>query len=366
MVVLPRNGISTERPAASHRLFSGAKFLFSSANTLGSTLSLPSAQNNLLIAVIIAIVAVVAAALIAGLLWFNRDVVDVPNTVPAVVGKSQSESVKIIKGAGYDVGEITKEYSDTVDAGYVISQSPVAGTGLEVGSSVALVVSLGKEQVSVPSLTGKTVTEVQELLDAAGLRAKAGEATYSSTVDTNRVISQDPVAGAKVEKGSTVTYVLSLGIDYVTVPDVTGRTAAEAENLLSRAGLVTFQQEEYSSEVEKDTVIRQSPSANSLLERGGAVTVIVSKGLELVTIPDVVGMTMAEATDALLAAGLSVSKAGNTADDAEVIEQTPTASASDADKDKVEKMTLVTIVGETVETEPVITREDESSEGGGA
>ena len=308
------------------------------------------------LAVILAIVAAVAAVVIGGLLWFGRDVVDVPNTVPAVVGKSQTEAAKAIKAAGYAVGEITKEYSDTVDAGYVISQTPTSGTEFAVGGEVDLVVSLGIELVTVPSITGNTVTELQEALEAVGLHARAGEATYSNTVDTNLVISQDPIAGAKVEKGSTVTYVLSLGVDYVTVPDVTGRTATEAQAILARAGFSTFEQEEYSSTVDKDYVIRQSPSGNSMLERGGAVTIVVSQGLELVTIPDVVGLTMKEATSKLLAAGLSVSKTGNTDDDAEVIEQTPPASPTTADKDKVEKGTLVTITGEVVVevTEPQV------------
>ena len=300
-------------------------------------------------ALIAAIVVLVAAALIAAFLWFGQGFVDAPNTAPNVVGKSQSEAAKVIKSAGYSVGEVTKEYSDTVDAGYVISQTPTSGTELEVGSSIAITVSRGKELVSVPSITGKTVTELQELLEAAGLHARAGEATYSSTVATNLVISQDPVAGAKVEKGAVVTYVLSLGVDYVTVPDVTGRTASEAQSILARAGFLTFEQHEYSSTVAKDVVVRQSPTANSKLERGGAVTVIVSDGLQLVTVPDVVGLTMKEATSKLLAAGLSVSKAGNTADDAEVIEQKPTASKSSADRDKVEKGTPVTITGKAEE-----------------
>ena len=300
------------------------------------------------LAVILAIVAAVAAVVIGGLVWFGHDVVDVPNTVPSVVGKSQTEAAKAIKAAGYSVGEITKEYSDTVDAGYVISQTPTSGTEFDVGGDVDLVVSLGIELVSVPSITGNTVTELQEALEAVGLIPKAGEAMYSNTVDTNRVISQDPIAGAKVEKGSTVTYVLSLGVDYVTVPDVTGRTSSEAQAILARAGFTTFEQAEYSSTVDKDKVIRQSPSGNAMLERGGAVTIVVSQGLELVTIPNVVGLTMKEATSKLLAAGLSVSKTGNTDDSAEVIEQTPPASPSTADKDKVEKGTLVTITGKVV------------------
>lgn len=301
-------------------------------------------------------VAAVAIALVVGvLLLLGQGVGEVPNTAPSVMGKSQSEATKVIKAAGYEVGEVTKEFSDDVDTGYVISQTPVAGSPIEPGAAIDLVVSKGKELVSVPAITGKTVTELQDLLAAAGLTARAGEATYSSTVETNLVISQDPIAGAKVEKGSAVTYVLSLGVDYVTVPDVTEKPLAEARRMLAAAGFETiFEQHEFSTTVEKDTVIRQSPSGGTKLERKGAVTIIVSDGKEMVTIPNVVGMSMKQATSTLLAAGLSVSKSGNTADDAEVIEQSPVASPSTSDKDKVEKQTVVTIVGKAEELPPPV------------
>ena len=296
------------------------------------------------LAVIILLVLLLAAALGFGLWYIGRDVVTAPDIVPSVVGKSQSEAAKIIKSAGYSVGETTKAYDDNVEAGYVISQTPAANTKLEPGSTIDIVVSRGKELVTVPSLTGKTVTELQELLEQAGLVAKAGEATYSSTVATNLVISQDPVAGAKVEKGSTVTYILSLGIDYVTVPDVSDRTVSEASRILKNAGFVVFEQHEYSGTVDKDQVIRQSPAANSKLERGGGVTVVVSDGVELVDVPDVEGLTMKEATEKLLAAGLSVTKMGDTEDEAEVVSQNPKATKKK--DDQVEKGSPVTITGE--------------------
>ncbi|MBQ3386203.1 MAG: Stk1 family PASTA domain-containing Ser/Thr kinase [Eggerthellaceae bacterium] len=296
------------------------------------------------LALIIILVLLLAAGLGLGLWYLGKDVVTAPDIVPSVVGKSQSEAAKIIKSAGFSVGETTKAYDDKVEAGYVISQSPAPNSKLEPGSAIDIVVSRGKELVTVPSLTGKTVTELQELLEQAGLVAKAGEATYSSTVATNLVISQDPVAGAKVEKGSTVTYILSLGIDYVTVPDVSGRTATEAGRILKSAGFIVFEQHEYSGTVDKDQVIRQSPAANSKLERGGGVTVVVSDGVELVEVPDVVGLTMKEATEKLLAAGLSVTKAGDTEDEAEVVSQTPKATKNK--DDQVEKGAPVVITGE--------------------
>lgn len=309
--------------------------------------------------VVIAIALVVV--IVAVVLFFTQcgSTVLAPDTVPNVVGTSQTSAVKALKSAGYEVGDITKEYSDDVASGYVISCDPAAGTQLDPGGTVNLVVSQGKEMVTVPTITGKTVTELQQLLEAAGLEAKAGEAQYSATVDTNLVISQDPIPGAKVEKGSTVTYVLSLGIESVTVPNVTGYSVSQARNTLIAQGFTVFEQHEYSSEVEKDTVIRQSPSADSLMEKNGGVTIVVSDGIELVDVPDVLGLSMPDATAKLLAAGLSVNKTGDTGSDATVIGQNPEPTS--ATGTQAEKGSVVTIQGKAPDPEPEPEPEPEPS-----
>ena len=294
--------------------------------------------------VIAAIVILVLAAIVAALFMLNKCSGDITGDVPNLVGKSQTEAARVIKSAGFVVGEVTKEYSDTVEAGRVISQSPAAGTELEPGATITMVVSKGKELVTVPVITGKTVTEVQQILEEAGLVPKAGEASYDAIVEINKVKSQDPVPGTKVEKGSTVMYVLSLGPENINVPNVVGSTLSKARSILTGAGFQVFEEHEYSATVDKDVVIRQSPGANSKLEKGSSVTIIVSDGVEMVTIPSVTGLTMKEATSKLLAAGLNVDKVGGTGDDAICIKQTPAASSGK--DDTVPRGTMVTIQGQ--------------------
>ncbi len=296
---------------------------------------------------IIGVVAVVVILVVIALLWFNRTTTP-EGTVPDVVGYTQTTATQTLRASGYTIGEITEEYSDEYESGFVISTSPEAGTELESGSAVDLVVSMGAEQVSVPSITGMTAAEAEAALAAVGLVGVEGAASYSSTVEEGYIISQSPIAGAAAELGSSVTYVVSLGVDYVTVTDVVGWSATAASNALTNAGFTVYEQHAYSTSVEEGYVISQSPDGGTDLENGGTVTIVVSDGPEMVTIPNVVGMTMSEATSTLLEAGLSVSKSGNTDDDAEVIEQSPEASTSD--DDTVEKSTVVTIVGKTETT----------------
>jgi VCBS repeat-containing protein len=127
-----------------------------------------------------------------------------PQAVPNVAGMSQAAAESAITGAGFNVGSVTEECSDTVAAGNVISQDPAGGTEADLGTSVNLVVSTGPCQVAVPSaLNCDDITN-------AGLVCNLVEQCDNS-VAAGGVISQDPVPGTMVATGSTVTLVVSTG-----------------------------------------------------------------------------------------------------------------------------------------------------------
>jgi len=142
--------------------------------------------------------------------------------VPDVVGKTQDEATNAITSAGLVVGKVTEEYSDTVPAGKVISQSPFAGTEVDKGSVVDLVISKGKKtegetpapasnKVQVPDVVGKTRADAENAITQAGLKVGNVTEDYSDTVPAGKVISQSPSAGTEVEKGSAVDLVISKG-----------------------------------------------------------------------------------------------------------------------------------------------------------
>lgn len=128
---------------------------------------------------------------------------------PNVVGASQANAVASINGKNLEV-LIKEEYSSTVSEGYVISQSPDPGTELEEGSTVTVVVSKGKQTVTLSSVVGETESDAIEKIKALGLNAKS-DSEYSETVEAGRVIRQDPVANEELMPGSTVKIVVSLG-----------------------------------------------------------------------------------------------------------------------------------------------------------
>ncbi len=128
---------------------------------------------------------------------------------PNVVGASQANAVASINGKNLEV-LIKEEYSSTVSEGYVIYQSPDPGTELEEGSTVTVVVSKGKQTVTLSSVVGETESDAIEKIKALGLNAKS-DSEYSETVEAGRVIRQDPAANEELMPGSTVKIVVSLG-----------------------------------------------------------------------------------------------------------------------------------------------------------
>ncbi len=254
-------------------------------------------------------------------------------TVPNVVGKTTREATEALEEAGFELGTTDKSYDSSAESGTVISQNPSANAKAAKGSKVNLTVSLGAEQVIVPNLEKMTAKEAQDALTKVGLVAHAGTAEYSSDVEVNHVIKQSPSSGETVTKGSTVEYVLSLGEENVSVPNVVGYTQSGAESALSSAGFSTSVETAYSSTVAQGTVISQNPNGGKLT-KGSTVTITVSLGEDPSTVttevdvPSVVGLTLKEAKQQLTSAGFDVAVNGTEKDTAKVVSQSQTGKAS--------------------------------------
>jgi serine/threonine-protein kinase len=148
------------------------------------------------------------------------------------------------------------------------------------------------DQVQVPRLAGLTDSQARAKLADAGLEVGTPDHDYSSNVPANRVISQDPTADDFVDKGTTVTYVLSLGTHPTKVPSIVGLSRADAQSALEKAHLNgVFKPVD--SDQPKGTVVSTDPTPGTQVARDSDVTVSVSRGQQKV--PDVVGLTQEEA-----------------------------------------------------------------------
>ena len=227
-------------------------------------------------------------------------------TVPSVLGKTETQAKARLKDAGLEAGKVKLEYSDTVKAGRVIASDPDVGDRIRDNGSVALTISRGPQTVEVPDLKGLRLDKAQERLKTEGLAPGMVTREFSDEVIKGFVISTAPEAGTTRRGGSAIALVVSKG-SRVDVPDVTGEDLADAKADLAEAGLkVEVAAEEVNSEYDKGQVAVQSPVDGSQAAEGDTVTLTLSKGPEMIEVPDVVGDSVDDAKQALEDAGFQV------------------------------------------------------------
>jgi serine/threonine-protein kinase len=228
-----------------------------------------------------------------------------PTTVPAVVGKTYEQAERQLTTAHLSAKRVDA-FDESVAKGAVISANP--GAGAEVGRSttVTLTVSKGPERYAVPNLVGRTRAEAEERLKEARLALGSSSEAFDEKVPAGQIVSTTPKAGTQLKRGAAVNIVLSKGRQPIPVTDFTGQPADQAVAALTDAGLtVDATKQEFSTSVPKGSVISQTPASGTLF-RGDKVVLVVSKGPEMVKVPNVQGKQVAEARTILEAAGFTV------------------------------------------------------------
>lgn len=226
--------------------------------------------------------------------------------VPPLLAKTQDQAEDRLRDAGLELGKVEHAYSDTVERGRIISSDPKAGARIRGNDAVGITVSDGPETVRVPALAGRKLGEARDLLKGDGLEPGMVTRQFSEDVPRGSVVSARPADGTKVRAGTAVELVVSKGAP-IDIPDVTGSDEADARSELTEAGLkVKIATEQVnSSEYDKGQVVRQTPASGTAAE-GDTVTLTLSKGPEMIEVPDVVGDNVDDARQALEDAGFEV------------------------------------------------------------
>lgn len=226
--------------------------------------------------------------------------------VPAVLTQKEAEARTRLEAAGLEVGKVRHEHSDTVKRGTVMDTDPEPGARIRKHDSVTLTVSDGPEIVKVPDVKGSRLDKAEELLKTDGLEPGLVTKAFSDDVLKGFVISTDPEAGTKRHAGTAVSIVVSKGAP-IDIPDVTGDPLDDAKAELEEAGLkVKVATGQVTSEFDKGLVATQSPEEGAEAAEGDTVTLTVSKGPEMVEVPDVVGASVDDATSLLEQSGFEV------------------------------------------------------------
>ncbi|MCG3042244.1 Stk1 family PASTA domain-containing Ser/Thr kinase [Streptomyces sp. S1A] len=224
---------------------------------------------------------------------------------PGVLDMTEDRAKRTVEEAGLE-WRIVRDYSDTVERGHVIGTDPDRGERIRGNGTVTITVSQGPERVEVPDVTGDTPEEARRKIKAAGLEPGMVTREFSGKVERGSVARTEPGAGSVRRPGTAVALVLSKGAR-VEVPGVVGEDEGTARQRLEEAGLkVRTAPERVFSEEDEGTVARQSPREGAVAAEGDTVTLTVSKGPEMIEVPDVEGLEESEARQALEEAGFEV------------------------------------------------------------
>jgi serine/threonine-protein kinase len=224
---------------------------------------------------IIAIVSVLGALLLAGAIVaaIALSGSDTPPpasqvAVPVVTGQTEAAARTAIEGAGLTVGTVDTAASTTVQQGLVISSDPAAGAQVDEGSKVNLVVSGGPDTVAVPNVVGLTEDRARSTLEQAGFTSVNSRQT-DSLEKAGNVVAVDPAEGQQAARNTPITLQVSTGT--IKVPDVAGKSEADARRMLTDAGFSDGQiisQDVESDAVPEGSVVGTEPSAGSAVGAG--------------------------------------------------------------------------------------------------
>ncbi|MQY15278.1 Serine/threonine-protein kinase PK-1 [Streptomyces sp. RB5] len=254
------------------------------------------------------LIALLAALLVLGVgagVWYINS--GQFTKVPLVIDKTEAQAGKALEQAGLRY-RTTERFDATVARGHVISSDPGQGERIRDHGTVRLVISRGPEVVPVPQLEGMTLGQARKTLERVGLVAGKVTEEFHDSYRRGSVISSGIAAGEDVKGGTAVPLVVSKGRP-VEVPDVVGEDEGDAVEELEDAGFTVdvSPQREFSAE-DEGKVAATDPTPGSEAAEGERITLTISKGQDLVEVPDVEGLSADEAEEQLVAAGFTVNR----------------------------------------------------------
>jgi serine/threonine-protein kinase len=222
--------------------------------------------------------------------------------VPGLVGYTVDDATARADAQGFSV-EVSGEEHAPDPAGTIIRQDPAGGTFTD-GDTVKVVVSSGPAPIAIPEVVGQPQADAENALRGAGFVLGETKSEFSDTVPNGTVMAVEPGAGTEVPPESVVTLTVSKGRAPVQVPNVRGASFDEAKAQLEALGFsVTRADDAFSDDVPRDAVIGTDPGIGETIPYGSPVEVTVSKGQDLVPIPNIIDQLLGGALDTLQSQG---------------------------------------------------------------
>jgi beta-lactam-binding protein with PASTA domain len=158
----------------------------------------------------------------------------------------------------------------------------------------------------LPKVVGKTFEDASAILQKAGFVAQQGESRYHKTIAANIVLQQDPPAGSRQKRGTSVVLAISSGQKTAEVPVTSNMSQQQARIAIENTGLTMGNVSEQLSDQPRGLVISSSPPPGTKLDLPGSVDIVLSKGPASIQVPDLYGRSVGEARSMIEQLGLRI------------------------------------------------------------
>jgi serine/threonine-protein kinase len=228
-------------------------------------------------------------------------------TVPNIAGQTLEEASASLTQLSFDFNPID-EFSEEIPVGVVIRTDPEIGKRARVGNPISVFVSKGPERYVIPAeIVGKSPREAEQILKDLNLVVSGTEEIYDDVIEAGKVAATNPAPGASLKRDTPVIIQISKGPEPVEIPAVIGSLLSDVLPMLTNLGFTVVVSEQVFDEVLAiGAVVAIEPEQGSVVPKGSELKVKVSKGPSLISVPNVVGKSVNEATAILQAAGFAV------------------------------------------------------------
>ena len=174
-----------------------------------------------------------------------------------------------------------EEESEKYNENLICRQAPLPGSAVRTKSTITVFVSKGSNEVFLPDFKGQGLSEATVRLAELGLRIGEVKSEENATVGKDKIISTEPRAGSKVNKGDVISVVLSRGVEMVQVPRLIGKSLSTAKRIIEDNGFVVGSVSwEVSIDYNVGIIMRQKPSAGQKVRKGSNINLVVATVLE--------------------------------------------------------------------------------------
>lgn len=255
--------------------------------------------------------------------------------VPSIMGKTEEQAREILLKNGNLKLYVSENQVSDKPVGTVIAVQPIEGSMVNSGTTINVVLAAPKETVKVPDVSRKTEDEAKKMLTDSGFKVGNVNPTASDSIEKGFVIKTDPEQNTSLEKGAVVNLFVSSGkeVKITQVPNIVGKSVEEAKSILENAGLTIGIQtlKDIQDPTNDGKVLTQDVQPGVNTNQGSSVNIVVGRANNAITtpetkpnetkptqtvptedpnkvvIPNIKGLTYADAKAQLEAVGLRIS-----------------------------------------------------------